>query len=354
MTLVLKNAEMGGLLPMGQNIEDMEVAFREYGQEIAVNRPRMRMYVPLGEPETYYWFNNIAGIVPGFKGMALRIDSSKARAVLRDGRWREEYPDDFVGLVLLFDIESCRLLAIMDDHYLSVTRVAATSAVAAKFLARQDAGVLGLFGTGEQARTQLEAMALVRPLRLAKVFSPNRANRERFAAEMAEKLKLEVRAVSDPLEVVRGADIINAATNAADPLVDGRWLEPGQHLSTLVGGDYRRKRDELDHEAYLRCDLIVVNTREQVRQDRQGNLFELLEAGKLQWESLAELGEIVAGKRSGRTGPRQITLCKNNHGMGIQFAVTARRIYELARARGIGRELDDELFLTRREGVWSP
>ena len=121
MVLVLKNQEMEQLFPyrelLRQLIGRMEVAFREYGSELAVNRPRSRMYVPTGEPNTFYWFNNIAGIVPAFRAMALRIDSSLAREVVREGKRREEYPRDFVGLILLFDTETCELLSIMDDHF---------------------------------------------------------------------------------------------------------------------------------------------------------------------------------------------------------------------------------------------
>ena len=144
------------------------------------------------------------------------------------------------------------------------------------------------------------------------------------------------------------------ATNSSDPIFDGRWLEPGVHVTTIVGGDYRSKRDEIDSTAYLRAQAILVNTRAQVEQDRQGNLYELLQDGRLRREQLHELGEVVSGNVRARRSAVDITLFKNNHGMGIQFAASARLVYEQARKEGVGTELPDELFHTKREGVWSP
>ena len=358
MVLVLKNQEMEQLFPyrelLRQLIGRMEVAFREYGSELAVNRPRSRMYVPTGEPNTFYWFNNIAGIVPAFRAMALRIDSSLAREVVREGKRREEYPRDFVGLILLFDTETCELLSIMDDHFHSPIRVAATSALGSKHAARADSRVMALFGAGEQARAQAVAFALAHRLERIQVYSPNAERRKKFAAAVEAETECPVVPVGSVEEALRGADIVNASTNSSDPIFDGRLLRPGMHVTTIVGGDYRSKRDEVDQTVYLRARSILVNTREQVKQDRQGNLHELLEAGHLRWDQLQELGEVVTGKTQPRAAPEDITLFKNNHGMGIQFAASARLIYEEARRQGAGTQLPSELFTTRREGVWSP
>jgi ornithine cyclodeaminase/alanine dehydrogenase-like protein (mu-crystallin family) len=358
MALVLKNKEMAALLPYRELLERligyMEVAFREYGNQVAVNRPRSRMYIPTHQPDTFYWFNNIAGIVPAYRAMALRIDSSLAREVRRDGKRREEYPGDYVGLVMLFDTETCELLSIMDDHFHSPIRVAATSALGSKYAARPDAKVMALFGSGEQARAQAVAFSLVHKLEQIKVYSPNAERRKKFAAAVAAEAGCTVSAVDSPEEAIQGSDIVNTSTNSSDPIFAGRLLEPGMHLTTIVGGDYRSKRDEIDPTAYLRAGTILVNTRAQVEQDRQGNLYELVQQGRLRWEQLQELGEIVSGKARPRHSPEDITLFKNNHGMGIQFAASARLLYEEAVQQGVGTTLPSELFLTKREGVWSP
>ena len=358
MVLVLKNHEMAGLLPYRELMERLigyiEVAYREFGENVAVNRPRSRMYIPTREPNTFYWFNNIAGIVPAYRAMALRIDSSLAREVHRDGKRREEYPGDYVGLVLLFDTETCELLSIMDDHFHSPIRVAATSAVGSKFAARPESKVMALFGSGEQARAQAVAFSLVHRLERIQLYSPNAERRKKFAQAIEPEVRCTVVPVSSAEEAIKGADIVNASTNSSDPIFDGGLLQPGTHLTTIVGGDYRSKRDEMDATAYLRARAILVCTRTQVEQDRQGNLYELIQEGRLRWEQLHELGEVVTGKARPRNAPEDITFFKNNHGMGIQFAASARLLYEEALKQRVGTQLPSELFLTKREGVWSP
>ena len=117
MVLVLKNREMEGLIEMSELIEAVETAFREHGQGIAVNKPRSRIRIPNPDTGLTYFFNNLAGAVPYFQAMALRIDSVFSRDVEVAGKKRREYPGDLTGLVFLFNMEDAQLLAIMDDHY---------------------------------------------------------------------------------------------------------------------------------------------------------------------------------------------------------------------------------------------
>jgi len=246
MVLVLKNAQMENLLPMSEEIDAIEQAFRELGQGKAMNAPRARLRTPWKEEGGQYYFNNIMGLVPGVKSMALRIDSSFSKDVLVGGSKRRVYPGDFIGLVMLFDMDTCEILAIMDDHYISTMRVGATSAVASKYLARKGTAIMGSLGSGEQARTQVTAHLVVRPLRKIKVYSPTKTNRERFAREMAAQTGVEVVPVNSAEEAVRGSDIVSAATNTIDPVIEGRWLEEGMHVTSLVGGDGFLPRKELD------------------------------------------------------------------------------------------------------------
>ena len=237
MVLVLKNDQMKDLLPMGEEIDAIEQAFRELGQGVAMNAPRARLRTPWKEEGGQYYFNNIMGLVPGVKSMALRIDSSFSKEVQIAGSKRRVYPGDYIGLVMLFDMDTCEILAMMDDHHISTMRVGATSAVASKYLARKDAKVLGLLGSGEQARTQVTAHLSVRPLTKVKVYSPTKENREQFAREMSRETGVEVVPMASAEEAVRGSDIVSAATNTVDPVVQGRWLEAGMHVTSLVGGD---------------------------------------------------------------------------------------------------------------------
>src|ERR1043166_2144452 len=187
MVLVLKNEQMENLLPISEEITAIEAAFKELGEGKAMNAPRARLRTPWKEEGGQYYFNNIMGLVPGVKSMALRIDSSFSKEVRVAGGKRRVYPGDFIGLVMLFDMDTCELLAIMDDHHISTLRVGATSGVAAKYLARKNAAVMGLIGSGEQAKTQVTAAVAVRPIKKVKVYSPTRANRQRFARAMRDR-----------------------------------------------------------------------------------------------------------------------------------------------------------------------
>ncbi len=357
MVLVLKNEQLEGLVPMADEIDAIEQAYREMGEGSAVNSPRARIRVqaPGKKPGFQYYFNNIMGLVPGMKSMGLRIDSTFSDEVEVAGARRRIYPGDYVGLVFLFDMEDCSLLSIMDDHYVSVLRVGATSGVAARHLARGDARVMGLVGSGEQARTQLLAACAVRPLEKVKVFSPTRANRERFAEEMTEQAGVEIVPVRSAEEAVRGSHMVTAATNTVDPVVRGEWLEEGAFVNSIVGGDSYLSRHELDDAVIERADRIVVGFRQQIFLDRQAEIYPRIQRGLIREEDLHELGELLTGQCPGRESDREIIVFKNNTGMGIQFAATARVLYEAARKKGVGTEFPSELFVTDRKGkTYSP
>src|ERR1700752_5054734 len=133
MVMVLKNEQMENLLPMSEEIDAIEYAFHELGEGKAMNAPRARLRTPWKEEGGQYYFNNIMGLVPGVKSMALRIDSSFSKEIQVDGSKRRVFAGAFLGLVLLFDMDTCNILAIMGDHYISTMRVGATSAVASKY-----------------------------------------------------------------------------------------------------------------------------------------------------------------------------------------------------------------------------
>jgi ornithine cyclodeaminase/alanine dehydrogenase-like protein (mu-crystallin family) len=355
MVMVLKNEQMANLLPMSEEIDAIEQAFRELGEGKAMNAPRARLRTPWKEAGGQYYFNNIMGLVPGIKSMGLRIDSSFSTEVEVAGTKRRVYPGDFIGLVFLFDMDSCELLAIMDDHYISTMRVGATSGVAAKYLARKEANILGLLGSGEQAKTQLTAHLAVRPLTKVKVYSPTKTNREKFAKAMNEETGVEVIPVASVEEAIRGSDIVAAATNTVDPVIQGRWLEEGMHITSIVGGDSFLPRRELDDEAIKRAALIIVGSKPQIFIDKQAEFHDRIERGIVRAADLHELGELLTGKCRARTDDSEITLFKNNTGMGIQFAATARKIYEKAKEKGIGTDLPLDLFMTRRgDRAYSP
>jgi len=334
-------------------IDVVERAYFGLGKGEAVNPPRRRLTAPLRQEGATYWFNNIMGAVPSINTLALRIDSTSFRLATVDGMTRKVRAGDFVGLVLLFDMATGALEAILHDHFLSTRRVAATGAIAAKRLARSDSEVMGLFGSGQQATAQVHAMAAVRPLRLVKVYSPNPEHRVSFAARMSDETGVEVRAVDTPDAVVDGSDIVVTATNSRSPVFDGRALRPGTHVETIVGTDQSAAGSEIDRDAVRRADVIVTNLKEQIQVDRQPKLLWAIEEGVIAWDQIHDLGEVVAGIAPGRTADDQVTLHDNNTGMGIQFAALGSLILQLAREQDLGTPLPDDLFVTRG-GEYAP
>lgn len=354
--LLLTNQDMEGLLEMPECIDAVERAFRELGEGRAQVIPRRRIHTPVeGAEGTWHWLNVIPGAVPGIDTAAVRLDSAHIRFRGVRGARRMEFPGDFSGFVLLFSIRERALRGIVHDHYLSPLRVGATSGVAARYLARDDAAVLGIFGAGEQARAQVDALCAVRPIREVRVFATSEESRARFAREVAARHGLEVRAAREPRDVLRGADVVITATNSADPVFDGTWLEPGTHLISMIGANLFDQRRELDDEAIRRCDVIVVNLKEQVEIDQQPELLSPLRKGYLRSDQIHELAELVTGKLAGRTARTQITHHNNNVGMGIQFAAVGELALRKARERGVGTALPADLFVTRRgERVYAP
>jgi len=246
--------------------------------------------------------------------------------------------------VLLFSLETGEPLALIHDFSLSAIRVGATTGVAHRALSRKGSKVVGLFGSGNEARRNLEAICCVRDIERVRVYSPTREHRERFAEEMTELLNVEIQPVSSPEAVVKGADIVMSATNSSQAVFDGNWLEPGQMVTTIANTDGVHRRTEADSTTMIRSDFIVLNNKETAVTNQQRELLDLIEEGKFGWEKICELGEVLTGQHPGRTTDRQIIFYKSNTGVGIQFAAAGALIYEACKKQGLGRELPTEWF----------
>jgi ornithine cyclodeaminase len=241
------------------------------------------------------------------------------------------------GLMILFSAKTGQVEALLlDNGYLTDVRTAAAGAVAARALARPDAGRAAIFGTGLQARMQLRALALVRPIRSAVFWGRDAAKAEATAGEMAEALGIETRADADPASAVRGADVIVTTTPARSPVLRAAWLEPGQHV-TAMGSDQHSK-NEIEPECLARADLYVPDRLSQTRV--LGELRAALEAGTVASDAgFAELGEVLAGRAPGRSGPDDITIADLT-GTGLQDTVIATLARKRAQEAGVGTELD--------------
>ena len=316
MALLLSEEDVKQILTMPMALAAVEDSFRRLADGSALLHSRQRLHLP---GKSYLHYMAAADATSGYMGMKI-------------------YTSSGVGLrflVPLFHVDSGELLALIEADYLGQIRTGAASGVATRLLARPDAARIGIIGTGLQSRTQLEALSLVRSITGVHAFSRNPEQRERFAKEMTAQLGLPVVAVATALEAVRGADIVVTSTTSTDPVLDGSWLAPGMHVNA-IGANFPQKH-ELDGAAIRRCDIIVADSREQSKME-SGDLIQMYGDDKRRWSSVTELAEIVAGKTPGRSNPEQITLFKSN-GIAIEDIVVAGRIYELARERGMGRQV---------------
>jgi ornithine cyclodeaminase len=229
--------------------------------------------------------------------------------------------------IVLFDPENGSPVALMDGTYITATRTAAAAALAARLLARAGAGILAIIGTGVQARTHARAFAPVREWTEIRIAGRDREKTEALAAELgATPASFE--------DAVRGADVIAAATHSAEPVIRAGWVAPGAHVSSV---GYNAPGSELDPEL-VRAATIVVESRDSSFAPPPGGAPEL--AG-VDPSSVAELGELVAGSRRGRSTPVEITLYKSV-GVAVQDLAAAALVLAAARDRGVGLEIELE------------
>lgn len=347
-TLILSNEEMEGIIQRDEAIEAIEDAYYEFGRRKARDLPRRRIYLPQEDVDSdeYYWFNEKAGAVPSIERMAIRIDSATVNIGEKRGNARLQFPGAFAGLVLLFDTESNQLLSIMQDFYQNPIRVAVTSAIVTKQLARNNATTMGIFGSGTQAALQLEYNCEVTDLDEVRIYSTSEDRRNDFANRMNEIVKAEVSSVPEPREAVEGCGIVTTATNSNEPVFDGEWLEPGTHVNTMIGSDSFLPRRETDETTVQKSDLIVVNSKEQIKLDKQPELYKPLKRDEIRMDEIYEIGDLlIKDEVHGRSHASEITYHNNNVGMGIQFAALGNLFYQKATEQDLGTRVDADMFM---------
>lgn len=316
MALWVSEKEVAELLTMRDAIAAVEEVTRRAALGEAIVQPRQRLELP---QKGFLHYMAGADVSEGLVGMKIY---TSVRGALR-------------FLVLIYGSQTGELLAMIEADEMGVMRTGAASGVATKYLARENAKTVGMIGTGHQARGQLMAVAEVRRLERAKVFGRDAARREKFAREMSDALKVEVGPVSSAEEAVRGADIVVTATTASKPVVTGAILEPGMHVNA-IGANFPQKR-ELDDAAVGRCERIFVDSKEQARIEA-GDLVQPFGNDEAKWGRVDELGNLIAGRVPGREGANEITLFKSS-GIAIWDVACGARVLELAKERGVGREV---------------
>lgn len=359
MTLLLNAREIEQVLTMRDAVSAMEEAFHDVAAGNGINRPRSHVYVPKPsspDEDHFYLFKSMDGALPrvGMHGIRMSSDLLVEHEV--DGkRRREKIPaapgGKYVGLLILFSLETLEPLAIMPDGYLQHIRVGATSAVAAKHLARTNVRRAAVIGTGWQAGAQVSGLFEVFPsIEGMKVYSPNPAQRAVFAEEWSARLNKPIAAADTAADAVGGADVVALATNSQVPVVAGNTIPEGCHVGSVQGR-------EVPDALVARASLIVVRERSEptfwVMGDRlphEVSRWRSLERGDLDARKVVALGDVIIGRHPGRTSEREITLFTGgggggSAGLGTQFVAIGAIIYRRARERGLGRDLPTEWFL---------
>jgi ornithine cyclodeaminase/alanine dehydrogenase len=236
----------------------------------------------------------------------------------------------------LYDGRSGALLALIQADYLGQVRTGAASGVATQYMARPDASEVGLFGSGKQARTQLQAVCKVRKINRVQVYSPNEENRRRFAAEMSNLCETEVVPVPRPEMAAEDKDIIITATSSREPVLNGHWVAEGTHINA-IGSNFIAKA-EIDAVTVRRCESIVVDSKDQARLEA-GDFVQALEDGSIHWADVHELGQVIVGRYTGRAHPPDVTLFKSL-GVALEDIAVAARVYAKAQAAGVGRVVE--------------
>src|SRR5215469_13217225 len=255
MTLIINNDDVAKVLTMETTLAALEESYLALAARTAVCRPRIDIRIPTSDPaKNYQWGTMEGGSTEGY--FAIRMKSDIIYETQYNGvTTQEKYctrPGLYCGLILLTSIENGEPLAFVNDGHLQHMRVAGDGGIGVKYLARPDAEVVGMLGSGGMARTHMQAFTRVRTIKKLQVFSPTRENREAFGREMAAKYNIEVQVCERPEDIYKGAHIVAALTDSAVPVLDGTLLEPGAHIVN-IGGSGRLDAESLKRiGVYLR------------------------------------------------------------------------------------------------------
>ncbi|MBN1569981.1 MAG: ornithine cyclodeaminase family protein [Acidobacteria bacterium] len=314
MTIFLREADVEKLATVNMAIDAIEEAFKLQGEQNIDLAPRRRCRIGQGI------LHVMSASLPTLGYAGLKSYTSVAGI------------NRFA--VLLYNGDG-QLIALIDANKLGQLRTGAASAIATKYMARQESSRLGIFGTGFQARAQLQAVCLVRPIKTVIAYSRDPEKRERFCREMTEALGIPVNPASIPEEAAGDMDIIITATNSKEPVFKGEWISKGTHINA-IGANFLSRR-EVDVETVGKSACVVVDSLEQARLE-SGDLEFAAKEEAFYWEDAKELGLVVIGEFPGREEDGEITLFESQ-GIALEDVAFAARIYEQALKAGVGERL---------------
>ena len=323
MPILLTEADVKALVHMDDLIEIMESAVSAFSAR-EVSQP-LRTVLQVGGQKAFF------GVMPA--SMPSRGALGTKLVTVYESNLERGLPSHLATIVLL-DPDTGALQALVDGRYITEARTAAVSAVSVKHLAKPDAGVLALIGSGVQARSHLEAIDRVRSLSEVRVWSRSPANRDAFVREMEAHTSADLHAASSAEDAVHGADIVVLATASREPVVRDEWISAGAHICAV--GACRPDQREMDAALVARA-LLYVDSREGALAEA-GDVVLAIRDGAITSSHIAgELGELVAGKGPQRADDEQVTIFKSL-GMAVEDVAAAHLAFERARVRGVGVE----------------
>ena len=326
--LYLSESDVKSLVNMSDVMDVVEKCFKAQGEGRAPNQPRRRVFVPKGT--MHVMFGGMVDENEGYLGL-------KAYTT---------FPGIGVRFIfLLWDANTSEMLSLMEANVQGQMRTGAASGVAAKYMAREDASVAGLIGTGWQARSQLEALCCARDLKTVKVHSRRAEKREKFVSAMQGRVNAELVPVESASEAVRGSQIVCTITTAREPVFDGNDLEPG--ATVVAAGSNRITNREVDDETFRRAAAgRIVTDNLEGAEFESGDLVGAIRANVIQWGQVSEIGLIATGVMPGRASDEEINLFLSQ-GVAIEDVALGAELYRRAKAQGVGAGLPVEGFFKR-------
>src|SRR5258706_2911098 len=324
--LVINHAEVEALLPMNECIDVMESAFIALARG-DVEQPLRTIFRPAT-------VKGVMAMMPAYRGGDAPLFGLKAICVFPGNAAIGK--DAHQGGVMLFDGETGEMLAVVNDSAITAIRTAAVSALARRLLSREDAGDLAIIGAGVQARSHLDAMNCVRPLRRVRIAARNFENAKHFATEMQSQCAAVIEPVASAKAAVSGADIIVTATTSRDPVLQREWISPGAHINAI--GTFSPKAREVDTDTIAAATLFV--DRRESALNEAGDYLIAAQEGAIGPEHIrADLGEVLTGAHPGRRSADEITIFKSL-GLAIEDLAAAAHVYRKASEQGVGVTVD--------------
>lgn len=319
--LVISEQQVRGLVDIDELIEALEKAHLQYSTDRAVMP--VRLVVPL--PAIQGRITSMPGFLTDDKALGMKVVTYFQQNPTRD-------LPAILATIMLFSADTGKIIAIMDGSYVTAIRTACASAMATKVLANPDSKVVGILGAGVQARAHIEALTRVRNIGAFKIYSPSGVSAAKLQEEMRGRIDSAIEVVSSAEQAVRDADLVVTVTTAKEPIIKADWLKPGTHINAV--GSHRPDLRELDGATLARA-KVVVDSRAAIMAECGDILLAIDERSIAPSVVHAEIGEVLAGTKPGRTDESEITLYKSV-GIAVQDVAAAHLVYHKALKQRVG------------------